>query len=70
MVSARSFPFDVAGDVPAPEGDAMHGENTRAHDQPAGFGGQREVAAADLEARQAGDDGDEQNRAGRNRLET
>ena len=55
----KHVPFEVAGDVPALEGDEMHGENAGAHHEAAGFRRQREVAAADLEADQAGDDGDD-----------
>ena len=41
------------------QGDEMHGEDADAHHEAAGFRRQREMAAADLEADQAGDDGDD-----------
>ncbi|MBA7485864.1 hypothetical protein ES707_21415 [subsurface metagenome] len=47
----------------------MHGEDAKAHDEAAGFRRQREMAAADLEAGKAGNDGDEEHCAGRDRVE-
>ena len=61
---AVAVPVHVAGDMPALHGDKMHGEDADAHDEAAGFRRQRETAAADLEADQAGDDGDDQDEAG------
>ena len=66
---AEEIPFKVTGDMPASEGDDMHGKDARAHHEAAGFRRQRKMAAADLEADQTGDDGDDEHRAGRDRLE-
>ena len=45
-------------------------KNADAHDKAAGFRRQRKMAAADLKAGEAGEDGDDQYEAGRDRLET
>ena len=66
---AIGAPLRSAGDVPGLQSDQVHGENADPHHQPAKFGCQREVPAADFEAGQAGRDGDDQNGAGGNRLE-
>ena len=65
---AIDVPFDGACDVPALEGEEMHGENADAHHEAAGLGCQRKMTAADLEPGQAGDDGDGQHGGGRFRL--
>ena len=44
----------------------MHTENPDAHDEPAKFGRERKMPAADFETEKAGDDGDHQNDASRN----
>ncbi len=57
---AVRVPVHRARDMPALHGDKMHGEDADAHDKAAGFRRQREMAAADRKADEAGDDGDDQ----------
>ena len=56
---AEDVPVEVACDMPASEGDEMHGKDACAHHEASRLRGQRKMAAADLEADQTGDDGDE-----------
>ena len=66
---AVDIPLHGAGDMPAVQRDEMHGEDADAHHQAAGFRRQGEMAAADLEPDEAGDDRDDEHEAGGDRLE-